>query len=133
MPNAAGVVTVVSLGAVHNDHGVLGTAAVGQEVPSDAVVASRPDAEGAGACKEGDAAPSRVSEWPAPLRAAPIQKREKVRMLKLKYWISLWGRWDLAIRNNQEKMGRWGVVEEVMYWGRRGGGNLANLSLTFTS
>ena len=70
VPNAAGVVTVVSLGAVHNDHGVLGTAAVGQEVPSDAVVASRPDAEGAGACKEGDAAPSRVSEWPAPLRAA---------------------------------------------------------------
>jgi len=50
VPNAAGVVTVVPLGAVHNDPGVLGAAAVGQHVPCDAIVASLPDAEGAGAC-----------------------------------------------------------------------------------
>jgi len=54
VPDAAGVVTVVPLGAVHNDLGVLGAAAVGQHIKCDAVVASRPDSKGASTCKEGD-------------------------------------------------------------------------------
>ena len=47
--DAASVVTVVPLGTVHNHLGVLGAAAVRQHVPRDTVVASRPDAEDAGA------------------------------------------------------------------------------------
>ena len=50
VPNAAGVVTVIPLGAVHNDHGVLGAAAMAHHVPSDAVVASLTNTEGSGTC-----------------------------------------------------------------------------------